>query len=156
MASIQTTATRVIVEPIQPELTTEIEYGPFDAVPYDEVLLTHDKLRQVGFYALTSGLDWNCNLFLKHMIADVETAWDMTSFTDITCTYWDPITRATTYTLSAVKQSPASTGLIRLTSQSTATVVAGMYDFELTATIATNVPALLCKGKLEIRQAQPS
>lgn len=155
MASVQITGRTVIVEPLQLDVSTELHYGPLPAVRWDKVHLTNAVLAPYGFTPPQQGKDWNCFLFLRQVADGTDGAWDMTAFDNLTFTYWSRALR-TAATMSATIQSPASGGQVLLSSQSTASLTAGGYDFSLCADINTNVPAVLCQGTLEILAAVPS
>jgi hypothetical protein len=155
VAEVQVTSRTVIVEPLQLDLSTELHYGPLPAVRWDQVNLTSAVLVPYGFTPPQVGKDWNCYLFLRQVEDGTDGAWDLTGATSLTMTYWSRETR-TAATMSATLQSPQSDGKVLLVSQSTASLTAGGYDFSLCADIATNVPAVLCQGTLEILAAVPS
>ena len=149
MATIQSTNLVVQIEPTI--VTPEFDFGPTDSVAANSILLTAENLRTVGAYAPRSGRDWVCNLWVLQTISGVETAVDLTDMT-IAGVYWDPIARAA-LTLPITK--PVGTaGQLTITFTDSQTLVAGVYDFAVSAT-ETEIFDLL-SGKLEILPAIPS
>lgn len=148
MATIQQTDLRVTIEPRV--ATPEFDRGPTDSVAANAVMLTAENLRTVGAYAPRSGRDWVCYLWVYGTVSGVETAVDLTDMT-IAGVYWDPIARVAN-TLTIAKG--AGTGQLTITFTDAQTLVAGMYDFAVSAT-ETDIFDLL-SGKLEILPAIPS
>lgn len=151
MATIETTDTRIIVEPII--ATPDYEFGPLDSVAANAVLLTRENLRKVGAYPPRVGRDWVCDLWVVFSVASVETPVDVSGWT-LLGTYWDPVARV-------ANMLPVALGAAAVTGQLVITLpdapvdlpTAGMYGFSISAT-DTDVFDV-CSGWLEILPAMP-
>ena len=148
MATIQTLDLRVSVEPTIP--TPELDFGPSSRVTANAVLLTRESLRTVGAYPPRSGHDWDCILAVYTVIAGVETALDMSSFT-VTATYWDDVTMvANDLTIVA----GTDTNQLVVSFEAADLPTAGMYRFAVVGEQTETFD--ICSGWLEILPAIPS
>ncbi|MEE9367167.1 MAG: hypothetical protein V3W44_10800 [Dehalococcoidales bacterium] len=143
---------RIIVEPT---LAVDV-FMTMDSVAVNAVLLTRENLRKVGAYPPQSGHDWDVNMWLKTVIAGVETGAPLTAPTAIAGTYWDPMVQtATVLTLAIDADQVVNAGLFTITFADTDTLVAGMYRFEIDVTDTVADIHVLCSGWLEILPARP-
>ena len=135
---------------VEPRIVTpEIDMGPLDSVPADAVMLTTHNLHQVGGFPPRVGMDWVCVLWVYDTIVGVETVRNISTYA-IAGTFWDPIARVS-YDLTL--GAPAAAGFFTVTFADDGDQIAGMYQFQVTATV-TDVFEL-ASGWLEILPEYP-